>query len=218
MGSGMKNEICPSGTTSRRKRSSIGRMTSPCGILCLLFLCILTIHVCTSNPEKAKNRNCVKYIAQLFHPGLKWAWDGSFPHRLCRCNSGASRLQKKICWVSADITYTGSWKLRRSQVDPRISLMSAPISQSQKSYLETHLLSMKCGVFQVQESKLPFSGDSSCMLIAHVHFVQPWSCFQVQTWSEYKGRVQKPQARNLSVGGVPPPAPGASTDEIFPKS
>lgn len=167
------------------KRSSFGRMTSPCGIFCLLFLCMLTIHVWTSNPEKAKNRNCVKYIAQLFHPGLKWAWDGSFPHRLCRCNSGASRLQKKICWVSADITYTGSWKLCRSQVDPRISLMSAPISQSQKSYLETHLLSMKCGVFQVQESKLPFSGDSSCMLIAHVHFVQPWSCFQVQTWSEY---------------------------------
>ena len=33
-----------------------------------------------------------------------------------------------------------------------------------------------------------------------------------------KGRVQKPQARKLSVGGVPPPAPGASTDEIFPKS
>ena len=31
-----------------------------------------------------------------------------------------------------------------------------------------------------------------------------------------KGSVQKPQARKLSVGGVP--APGASTDEIFPKS
>ena len=171
-----------------------------------MWYSLFAFFVCTSNPEKAKNRNCVKYIAQLFHPGLKWAWDGSFPHRLCRCNSGASRLQKKICWVSADITYTGSWKLCRSQVDPRISLMSAPISQSQKSYLETHLLSMKCGVFQVQESKLPFSGDSSCMLIAHVHFVQPWSCFQVQTWSEYKGRVQKPQARKLSVGGVPPKA------------
>ena len=31
-----------------------------------------------------------------------------------------------------------------------------------------------------------------------------------------KGRVQKSQARKLSVGGIP--LPGASTDEIFPKS
>ena len=33
-----------------------------------------------------------------------------------------------------------------------------------------------------------------------------------------KGRFQKPQARKLSVGGVPPLPRGASTDENFPKS
>ena len=36
--------------------------------------------------------------------------------------------------------------------------------------------------------------------------------------SETEGRFQKPQSRKSSVRGVPPPAPRAITDDIFPKS
>ena len=66
-------------------------------------------------------------------------------------------------------------------------------------------------LFVAKSTSVPGLGGGVKPILAMPGF---WTLWLLQSLP--KGRVQKPQARKLSVGGYPPP--GASTDKIFPKS